>query len=218
YVANEGPNGRIHRFQKSTSGWIEENFAPGTPTNTIMSGSDITIIPNGQIFFVGTDNRTHNYWFDGSSWYEATLNTNAPQNVSKYLASDDLGNVFYNSLNVGGSGNRIYVNYWGCSEVFKSTEINSSAEGSNENDQNSALALFPNPNTGDFHIRFKKQDGSPMITIHVFDIMGHMVYNESVENWTGDHSMNLSGLPNGTYMLRIISQDKSFTNRFVVLK
>ncbi len=118
YIADEGVNGRIHRFKKSGSMWNEENFAPNTPSNSIKIGSDLTITPNGQIFFIGTDNRIHNYWQSTGSWIEAILNINSLPNASKYLASDLHGNIFYNSDNVMGCGNRINAYYYGCQAKF----------------------------------------------------------------------------------------------------
>lgn len=121
YIANDGTNGRIHRYKKnaSTGTWAEENFAPGTLTNTIKVGSDITVSStSGSVFFIGVDNRLHHYYLNGTTWFEATLNTNDPTNAVKYIASDVNGNIFYNSNNVGGSGNRIFVEFYGCQSNF----------------------------------------------------------------------------------------------------
>lgn len=217
YIANDGTNGRIHRYKKAAGVWTEENFASSTPTNTIKAGSDITVTPIGSVFFVGTDNRMHNYWLSGSTWLEATLNLNDPINVSRHIASDANGNIFYNSLNVSGSGNKIHVNYYGCQSAFKLFEENSSSEESKEIIKDATVNLYPNPNNGSFNVDFSVDDGSAKIKLEVFNLIGQLVTQMDIDGSVKTAELNISDPKNGIYILKVTSDNKTYYKKFNII-
>lgn len=76
-------------------------------------------------------------------------------------------------------------------------------------------AVYPNPNTGDFSVRY---GASATVTMEVMDLSGRLVHSE-VRNTTANELMQvqLAGdLAAGTYMLRMSSTEGNSTVRVIV--
>jgi len=75
-------------------------------------------------------------------------------------------------------------------------------------------ALYPNPSPGTVTVDFDKYD---TYSIQVYNNTGTLVLSDNVSGnrWRKD----LSGLPNGTYVVRAITKDKKYeATRFVLMK
>ena len=75
---------------------------------------------------------------------------------------------------------------------------------------------YPNPNEGEFTLRFKGK--SAPTQIRIIDMMGKEVYNENINDFGGiyDKKINLSGNDAGVYVLQVIQSDKSWSKKLVV--
>ena len=76
-------------------------------------------------------------------------------------------------------------------------------------------AVYPNPNTGDFSVRY---GANATVTMELMDLSGRLVYSE-VRNTTANEVMQvqLAGdLAAGTYMLRMSSTEGNSTVRVIV--
>lgn len=79
------------------------------------------------------------------------------------------------------------------------------------------LNLAPNPNKGQFTMSFSlPETGNTEIIIT--DILGHQVYSESLNNFTGEYSksLDLSSKARGEYLLKITQNGKSATANIVL--
>ncbi|GGD34230.1 T9SS-dependent M36 family metallopeptidase [Flavobacterium orientale] len=74
--------------------------------------------------------------------------------------------------------------------------------GSNEDKK--TINLFPNPTTGIVTLSNSDFNFSKL-TIQVFDLNGRKVYNESIYNFSGEKSINLSHLLTGVYLIKVNS-------------
>jgi hypothetical protein len=76
------------------------------------------------------------------------------------------------------------------------------------------LMVYPNPSAGLFVVSL---DGVAGITkINVVDLTGKLVYTKEVNKDLFLHSVNLSQLTNGTYYVKVITEDQSYAKRIVI--
>jgi len=78
------------------------------------------------------------------------------------------------------------------------------------------FVLYPNPNKGDFTIRFSSSNNTD---IHVFvtDLTGRKVYDKKFEN-TGDFNQNiqLKNAASGTYIVTVVDGDRKGVSKIIV--
>lgn len=80
------------------------------------------------------------------------------------------------------------------------------------NPQTGTLSLFPNPAND----RVTIESETTITSIMVIDMLGKIIIEEEVGELR--HSINTSNLPQGTYVLRTITQGGTFTDRLQVVK
>ncbi len=81
------------------------------------------------------------------------------------------------------------------------------------------IELYPNPSSGQFAIRSNSIQAGEY-DLAVFDGVGKLVYSENgliVEN-EFTHSLNLSSLKNGIYILHLENKQTGYTKRFIINK
>ena len=84
----------------------------------------------------------------------------------------------------------------------------------------SGLEVYPNPTNGDLNLRFKGK-GDIDATVRVMDVMGKTIHQETMSLYNDGiqkHRLNVSSLPQGTYLVRIELGDEMLSARFVVGK
>jgi len=75
--------------------------------------------------------------------------------------------------------------------------------------------FFPNPNNGEFTLRFKLPN-SDKFKILIYDQVGKTVYEEiRVGESEYNGSINLNGLADGPYFLQIIQSDKTYSRKII---
>lgn len=74
--------------------------------------------------------------------------------------------------------------------------------------------VYPNPGSGTFHIQ-NVFNGD--ITVQVFDVQGKQVFNSTIQNSSpnSELSIDLSELPNGTYLIDLTDGGKHFVNKLI---
>ncbi|WP_394757975.1 reprolysin-like metallopeptidase [Flavobacterium sp.] len=112
--------------------------------------------------------------------------------------------------NDAGSGGGGSLNSWSLNIC------NVSAPLSNPEFELNDISLFPNPNTGNFNVRFTSASTNE-IKINVHDMRGRQVYEKSFSN-TGafNQNVNLSKVQAGIYLVSIIDGAKKTVKRIVV--
>ncbi|HEY9115900.1 MAG TPA: DUF2271 domain-containing protein [Bacteroidales bacterium] len=74
--------------------------------------------------------------------------------------------------------------------------------------------VYPNPGKGIFHIQ---NVFSGEVSVQLFDIQGKQVFNSSIQNSlpNSELSIDLSDLPNGTYVIDLSDGNKHFVNKLI---
>jgi hypothetical protein len=86
-----------------------------------------------------------------------------------------------------------------------------------ENAFKNSISVHPNPNNGTFTLNFTAENAGS-IGINMIDVMGKVVYTESVDNFTGKYNkeMNAAGVSKGIYFLALSYEGKTYYTKIVV--
>ena len=78
------------------------------------------------------------------------------------------------------------------------------------------FAIYPNPNTGNFNIKFNSTSGNE-IAINVYDLRGRQVFNKTYQN-TGlfDQNLQLESVQAGVYLVTVQDGDKKVVKKIIV--
>jgi hypothetical protein len=87
-----------------------------------------------------------------------------------------------------------------------------SSVGIKGNTLNQLISIFPNPTAGILNINAIEANG----TIEVYNVIGDKVYSNSVVK--GNNSIDLSGLANGAYFLKVNSNNQIISKKVVLSK
>ncbi len=90
--------------------------------------------------------------------------------------------------------------------------------GIDEND-NSQLSFYPNPSTGIINMAGTGLNGKPL-KVEIMSISGQMVYQQNIEE-PGENfiqQIDLSAVAEGTYVVRVINDQRSYTSRIVIVR
>ena len=100
----------------------------------------------------------------------------------------------------------------GCSNFSDDFDVENSV---NEYDNNSNhLSISPNPNFGKFHVNFKGIISSDA-QLEILDLTGQIVYIDNIILSNNSLELNLTNIPTGSYILRIITKDKIYTQKWI---
>lgn len=75
------------------------------------------------------------------------------------------------------------------------------------------ILIYPNPGKGLFHLEATDKLHSSNLNASVCNVLGKVVWNAKITS--GNVLIDLNELPNGVYFLRVVSADKSFTQRLI---
>lgn len=89
--------------------------------------------------------------------------------------------------------------------------------GVEEHNGLSNIVVYPNPATSNLNVELNSENEG-QLNFRIVDMMGRTISNESVENYGGSlhHTINVSNLAKGIYMLRIESEQGNSVKKFVV--
>lgn len=90
--------------------------------------------------------------------------------------------------------------------------------GMSDSQNESAIQVFPNPNSGKFHFRWSSEKAEA-IEIVLFDLTGQKIYETSSTATDGifDNPVDISKVPSGIYFLRVKSEQGIVTRKVVKL-
>jgi hypothetical protein len=85
-----------------------------------------------------------------------------------------------------------------------------------ENSLQSSVTLFPNPVDGKLNIRIAGKEDQ--LDLQVRDITGQLVISGTLTGLTSDitHQLDVTGLHNGLYFIRLMNGNRMYTGKFVV--
>jgi hypothetical protein len=87
--------------------------------------------------------------------------------------------------------------------------------GVNDTPADKQIKMFPNPVTDKLNIVIDKMNGT-VLSLEILNIEGQKVYSEEISNVSGSFTVNLTGIPQGIYLLKITGDNESRISRFVV--
>ena len=98
------------------------------------------------------------------------------------------------------------------SEVWKFTIAGTGIEEAELFDN---ISIFPNPSNGNFTLTLDNAEGDD-IELQILDMVGKVVYNETI-SLTGITTKNIkSSLPEGIYVLKLIKGDETYTDKITI--
>jgi hypothetical protein len=84
--------------------------------------------------------------------------------------------------------------------------------GVNEIPKTGQMAVYPNPSTGIFHLQTTRVEQLGQASIQVYDLSGRTVFS----TFGYSDQLDLSHLNNGTYVLKVDTQNEGFTQRIII--
>lgn len=113
---------KLHFLYLNNGVWIDQALNPAHPSTVrkqfvLGSGfickSSIAIDQTNNVFFVGSDNRIHEFYFSNGVWIETTLSPSAPQNV-RNNSIDNRNSLVADNYNIYfiASDNSVHHYYW----------------------------------------------------------------------------------------------------------
>ncbi len=209
------------------------NKQMGTPGNYIVKwdGAGFTEllsgIDNGQVFSLhifedklyvggqftsvsGIEANFIAYW-DGSQWCSFGGDINGGIGVI---------NSYNNSLYIGGGFNQIngdtslsfIVKWIGGNHVDTCINLNNEI---NENRRQNQLQILLNPASDKIYISFNELNAKNT-TVSVYDLLGKQVFSKHTTK--NQMTVDISGLSNGLYLITVLSEDKFFHSRKIIVK
>ncbi len=110
---------------------------------------------------------------------------------------------------------RVNVQLGTCQSKYSSEKIievlNSSSIDDISLDIN--LSIYPNPNNGSFRITSNEEN---TVNLQIINSLGQVVLNENTK--IDNKEINIQGLNNGTYFLRILSNNKTINKKLIINK
>ncbi|WP_179375431.1 zinc-dependent metalloprotease [Winogradskyella wichelsiae] len=107
------------------------------------------------------------------------------------------------------SGDTGVLNSW-------SVEFCNTTNLSLQDNELEALSIYPNPNNGEFNIKFNPRS-SENIAIDVYDIRGRSIYNQKFNNiGSFNKTIQLNNAQSGVYLLTIIDGSQKVTKKIIV--
>jgi hypothetical protein len=195
----------------ATAGAAAVNYGANTANNLKVMAKTVTITPTtNNVAGAGT----FKFYFSEAeiaAWEAATGNVRSALRIFKggSTAVTPVTIGAFNSTNVTLLGNFSTgingVYYFGIDAVL-----------STENFEFQDFSLYPNPNKGDFKVKFTSASTND-IKINVHDLRGRQVYEKSFSN-TGafNQNINLNKVEAGIYLVSIIDGAKKTVKRIVV--
>jgi hypothetical protein len=187
-------------LQQSQSGTYY-NLSQGI-ADTAMSYSDLKVhavagysIANNVVSFTNTSMNATNYLWDFGDGDTSTM--------ENPLHTYDYGD--YTARLIAASA---------CDADTASISI-SVITGNRETNGLSAVSVYPNPSVGKFRISFSTAMNTPA-ALKVYDILGNLVLD--LQNTENGHEIDLSGHPDGIYVLVVTTANAGYKGKIVIRK
>lgn len=80
------------------------------------------------------------------------------------------------------------------------------------------ITAYPNPTSDKLTIYINQPNSKQEFFAELFDLQGNLILTETINSLLGSYSINLKGLSNGFYLLKIYSDNHQFSNFMKVQK
>lgn len=81
----------------------------------------------------------------------------------------------------------------------------------------SDLAIYPNPNSGNFNVKFTSQSASEKVQVAIFDISGRLIFEKDYQHETMfNQNIQLNSVQSGVYLARITDGESKVVKQIVV--
>ncbi len=126
--------------------------------------------------------------------------------------------------NAGSAGYYYFFYNWVFTEITCNTSRticvgrdSCSSVGLNDLNADGVLSIYPNPNNGEFSLKFNTQKTNNY-TIEIRNTLGQLVYQESLKGFNGeyDHNIDISKFGKGAYTLSISNPDNKSIKKLLV--
>lgn len=105
-------------------------------------------------------------------------------------------------------------------EVYQSAWSVEGTVGIDETEESSITAIYPNPASSDVFVKYNITKNSD-VNVSVHNMLGETVYSSgTVSKQSGDHKakLDLNGLSDGVYFLKLQTDNKTYTQKLIISK
>lgn len=106
----------------------------------------------------------------------------------------------------------VVTNYCGTFSVYT---FNVTTVGIEDFNNSNIITVLPNPSKGQFNVNLANLK-SNNIDLTIVDQLGKAVYSEKITKNISNHSINISGVSNGIYYLRVLTDKGLITKKLVI--
>lgn len=138
---------------------------------------------------------------------------------TKYVELISGGEVIYVTYPGTNNWGTIYAATFGRGLFMSNDYFLVSMEEITDNDQqiDSDIRLYPNPARSNIYLEINTKQASAA-SIQVYDMGGKVVAKQPaiIEKGINTISINLNGLPHGTYIMKVVADHQEFTRKFLI--
>ncbi len=150
------------------------------------------------------------------------------ENIAPYAINGDTPTGNYIAWNVPAGNHTLTITPFtgssgsgtaGVSLIRHFTVVNSSAKRNYETEsfEEKNFFIYPNPNSGEFHLRLNIQEKQDL-HLRIFNSIGQILIDETYKQFEGEFSKHISAhqMPAGVYYINLCSGDKIFIEKVLV--
>ncbi len=78
------------------------------------------------------------------------------------------------------------------------------------------VSVYPNPNAGTFNLQIEDQQGA--VKTEIYSTFGRLIYSNTFEDDSSEHTINLTNVSTGTYFIKIYANGEQYTEKLVINK
>ena len=170
---------------------------------------------------------------DGTTFFPWKLNYSASSGISNSKADNSVDNVEKIEIETPVAGSyTLTVSHKGMLEGNVGGPFDPQSQdfsliltgesltlGVKDNAISNSLAVFPNPNNGEFTISFNSNaSNNEDVKVDIYDLQGRLVYNNSFSNESIDFkkTINLSGVASGVYIANISKGTNTVSHKIII--
>lgn len=192
---------QLYDIDASLNNFVNQNTANGGFLNTV-GALGLTLDPN-------------DYTVDLDIYSTKTPSSDTAFLMANVTGSNGFDNLYTVNLSTGAA---TLVNRIGNGIAMRNIAVKLAPLSTSVKDvpQTLKAALYPNPAANDMTLSFNNQKGS-RVNVAIYNLQGQLVYKNMYESVVGDFNktIDISGLSNGTYMVRISNDDAAAVKKLI---
>jgi hypothetical protein len=214
--ADNLPTDRVDIYDASDSTW---KTAQLSEPRALFPDPSSAVLGNRKAYFScggHFDFSTHNWGTDSDviDIYDDSTGTWSYDRLTQPLLLHAVAGVGNQFIVAGGGalGGLFYDNYTTNVEIYIDTNIHVGIDSHTKSVK--YLKIYPNPCSAWVHLEIS-DDHHKSLLANVFNMQGQMVFTQTLHN--DDRELNLQ-LPDGVYVLRVVAEDKVYSELITILK